>query len=69
MELLLHDVYRNMNKQEILNSIKSLASSQGFYGRLYEQLTDESEDSERFLSELEAQNFKDSVDLILYLES
>lgn len=57
-----------MNKQEILSSIKSLASSQGFYGRLYEQLTDESEDSERFLSELEAQNFKDSVDLIMYLE-
>jgi hypothetical protein len=57
-----------MNKQEILNSIKLLASSQGFYGRLYEQLTDESEESERFLSELEAQNFKDSVDLIMYLE-
>lgn len=58
-----------MNRKEILNAISNLSSSQGFYGRLYEQLTNESEDSERFLSELEAQNFKDSVDLILYLES
>lgn len=57
-----------MNRKEILNAISNLSSSQGFYGRLYEQLTNESEDSERFLSELEAQNFKDSVDLIMYLE-
>ena len=57
-----------MNKKEILNAIKNLASSQGFYGRLYEKLTDGSEESLKFLIELEHQNFKDSVDLIMWLE-
>ena len=28
-----------MNRQEILNAVKSLAMSQGFYGRLYNALT------------------------------
>lgn len=54
-----------MNKEEILNSIKSLASGQGFYGRLYEQLYD----NEEALEFLEKQNFKDIIDLILYLET
>lgn len=53
-----------MNRDEILNTIKSLASSQGFYGRLYEQLYD-NDDS---LEYLERQNFKDPVDLIMFLE-
>lgn len=58
-----------MTKQEILNSIKSLASSQGFYGRLYERLSDNSEESSEFLDKLESLNLKDSVDLVMYLES
>jgi len=58
-----------MTKQEILNSIKSLASSQGFYGRLYEKLNDNSEESDEFLDKLESLNLKDSVDLVMYLES
>ena len=51
-----------MNKDEILNTIKSLAKSQGFYGRLLEQLNNET------LEYLEEQGFKDPVDLILFLE-
>lgn len=58
-----------MNKQKILETVKSLANSQGFYTRLYEHLTDNSEESEEYLDMLEKKNFKDSVDLILYFES
>ena len=58
-----------MNQQEILESIKNLASSQGFYGRLYEKLSDNSSESLEILEKLEDQNFKDTVDLVLYLES
>lgn len=41
-----------------------LACSQGFYGRLYEQI----KDNDEALSYLEEQNFKDPIDLILFLE-
>lgn len=57
-----------MNKKEILEMVKSLASSQGFYTRLYQYLSEGSEESEEYLDMLEEKNFKDSVDLILYLE-
>ena len=57
-----------MDRTEILKAIKKLSSTQGFYGIIYEKLTDESEESEAVLDELEAQGFKDIVDLIMYLE-
>ena len=57
-----------MTKEEIIKSIRGLASSQGFYTRLYRFLSEDSEDSNEFLNTLEKQNFKDVVDLILYLE-
>jgi hypothetical protein len=53
-----------MNKQEIYNSIKSLALSQRFYGSILTQIDDHPE----ILDVLEAQNFTDIVDLIMYLE-
>lgn len=56
--------YLIMNRDEILNTIKSLASSQGFYGRLYEQLYD----NDDALEYLERQNFQDPVDMILFFE-
>ncbi len=52
-----------MNKQEILSAIESLAQSQGFYGRILEDLNDKA------LDYLEKQNFTDVVDLVLFLES
>lgn len=54
-----------MKKEEILNNIKELSKSQGFYGRLYEQVLDNDE----ALEYLESQNFKDVLDLIMFLES
>lgn len=55
-----------MNREEIINSIKDLAKCQGFYSRLYDYIL--TDNSEEFISELESQNFKDTIDLILYLE-
>ena len=58
-----------MNKEQILNSIKTMAASQGFYGRLYERLTDGSDEANESMDMLESQNFKDIVDLVLFIES
>lgn len=57
-----------MNKEQILNAIRSLAASQGFYGRLYNALTNGSEQAEEFLATMEEQNFGDVVDMVLWLE-
>lgn len=54
-----------MNKEQILSVIRSLAMSQGFYGRLLRDI----EKNEEILDELVAQNFGDALDLVLYLES
>jgi hypothetical protein len=57
-----------MNKEQILEAIRSLAASQGFYGRLYERLTDGSEEAEDALTLMEEQNFGDVVDMVMWLE-
>ena len=58
-----------MNREQILDTILDLARSQGFYGRLYRDIMDaDEEDRECFLSELEAQNFSNELDLIYYFE-
>ena len=46
-----------MNRDEILNILSNLAKSQGTYARLYNQLSDGSEDSEKFLTLMESQGF------------
>lgn len=53
-----------MNKAEILDTIRQLARSQGFYGRLLESLAGNDE----ALDYLEAQDFATPLDLILFLE-
>lgn len=58
-----------MNKEQILSAILALASSQGFYGSLYDKLSDGSEASEEALSVMEEQNFSDAVDMVMWLES
>ena len=58
-----------MNSEQILNAIRSLASSQGFYGRLYERLTDGSDEAKIFLTRMEMQNFADVVSMVIWLES
>lgn len=56
-----------MKREEILNTIKMLASSQGFYGRLYETITT-SENKDEILERLEKENFKDALDLVFFFE-
>ena len=62
-----------MKRNKILEIIRELAKSQGFYGRLLYSI--ESAESynpeayEAFMTELESQNFNEPLDLILYLES
>ena len=62
-----------MKINEILSQIESLAHSQGFYGRFLRQLLDckknDPESWQEIVEELEAQNFKDPVDMIIYFES
>lgn len=53
-----------MNKKQIMESIKALAKSQGFYGRLLAQIKEEPS----ILDMLEMEHFKDPVDMILFLE-
>lgn len=54
-----------MNKDQILQLIKNLAKSQGFYERFYENI----KDNEFALEYLERQNFKDQVDFVLFIEN
>ena len=59
-----------MKFEEIMQVIKELSNSQGFYGRLYNGImTLDDEDLETTKQELERQNFKDVIDIILYFES
>ena len=51
-----------MNKDQILKTIKDLAKSQGMYGRMLRDMTDET------LEYLEEQNFKNPLDLVLFIE-
>lgn len=58
-----------MKMDAIMKLIGDLACSQGFYGRLREEIQSLSaEDYEDLKQELEAQNFKDGVEFVLYVE-
>lgn len=59
-----------MNRTQIMNTIGTLANSQGFYSRIYNYLLSLDEDDlNEVLDELEAQNFADAVDMVLYFET
>lgn len=53
-----------MNRVEIRQAIRKLAYSQGFYCRVLQAI----DENPAILDELEKQNFKDTLDLVLYLE-
>ena len=58
-----------MKREEIMETIKTLASSQGLYSRLYRDLMALDEDKyDEIMTELESQNFQNAVDLIMYIE-
>ena len=56
-----------MKKDEIKKTLQELAFSQGLYGRILESIED-SDDPEAIYDELEAKDFKDPVDLIMFIE-
>lgn len=62
-----------MKREEILETIKMLASGQGCYSRLYRDLMElKAEDITQYneiMEDLESHNFKDAVDLIIYIEN
>ena len=53
-----------MSKAQILATIRSLAKSQGFYCRVLEEI----QNDPAILDKLEAKNFKDELDMILFFE-
>ena len=57
-----------MNREQILDAIATLASSQGFYGRLLHALSTNEEAADEFLTTMEEQNFGDVVDMVMWLE-
>ena len=58
-----------MKRDGIMEWIKKLAASQGYYGRLLQAISDmDNNDREALFEHLEAQNFAGPVDLIMYIE-
>lgn len=62
-----------MDIEQIMAAIRSLAGSQGFYGRLYNELlemqTNDPDQWEEVRNTLEAQNFNDTLDMVMYFET
>lgn len=58
-----------MKRNDIINAITQLSYSQGFYGRLLRDLQSLDEETyDEVMTELEAQNFSDTVDMVLFFE-
>ena len=58
-----------MKRDEILETIRSLAQSQGSYGRLLQDLENMPKELyNTVMTDLEAQNFKSAADLVMYIE-
>ena len=62
-----------MSWREVIDVIKMLAHSQGFYGRLLrsieEQYEEDYENWEAFMQYLEEQKFKDTLDVVMFFET
>ena len=62
-----------MDIEQIMAAIRSLAESQGYYGRLYNDLremqTNDPEKWEEVKNTLEGQHFKDSLEMVLFFET
>lgn len=58
-----------MSYEEIIHVIESLAAGNGFYGRLLSRINVMEELEQRELArELERQQFKDPVDVVMFFE-
>lgn len=62
-----------MDIEQILAAIRSLAESQGYYSRIYDTLQSvQANDPDKWAEvkeTLEAQNFKDTLDMIMFFET
>ena len=62
-----------MNALQVIEVIKALSKSQGFYSRLYQNIMENivpyEDNYENFQQFCEQQNFRDVVDLVLFFES
>ena len=59
----------NTNHKLFAATVTSLMKSQGFYGRLYNTVNEFDDESYHALySQLEKQNFKDTLDVVCWLE-
>ena len=60
----------NNNQRLFAETINTLRNSQGFYSRLFQTINQLSEEAYQELTcLLDKQNFKDSVDVVLWLEA
>lgn len=58
-----------LDRNDIMSLFESLAGSQGFYGRLVRAIKDADENArEEFWKNLESKKFKDSVDVVMFME-
>jgi hypothetical protein len=58
-----------LDRNDIMSLFESLAGSQGFYGRLVRAIKDANEEArEQFWQKLESKKFKDSVDVVMFIE-
>ena len=61
-----------MKREAIMEAFKSLGASQGSYGRIYSNLLllqeQEPEEYNDIMEELEAKQFNDTVDLVMFME-
>lgn len=59
-----------MKTKEIIETIEKLSNGQGFYGRLLDSITSMSDyDYDMAMQYLEEQDFKDTLDLIMFFEN
>ena len=57
------------NVKLFANTITNLAGSQGFYGRLWRDINEmEQEQLDELINEVKKQNFKETLDVVLWLE-
>ena len=60
---------QTMTMDDIMNTIKSLACSQGMYGRLLNAIQNlDKDDYNRLKEDWESRGFKDAVDFVLFIE-
>lgn len=59
-----------MNREDIMNAIRTLAQSQGMYSRLLSELQALSEESfDAVMTDLENQHFGSVVDMVMWIEN